>query len=306
MLALPWADNGAFPLPNLLSQPSTGPEGMKQDALMAANVLDGSNVRPRVALVSLDCRDSLLVELNQTKTGGEVLIARPENPFAWSEGECLKVGIGLMQDFPHRQGHLIPPRIRAAAIGQAPHAALTHAIDGPIEGRGDGGGEELRNHRGVEPGQLGMTGLSAEHQRRYGEVKTSPAGVPDMQGLQRAPTLHVEDRQAAAEILRGIGGVGGIKLEVERALIVGRAPMAESIGEDGTKVRLPWQPCHEVGAVGDKVPVAGLSFMLPVPTKSPWWNGFAESAGGDIVLIYGRDSPAQWPRAPRARASLDW
>jgi hypothetical protein len=82
--------------------------------------------------LSLDGCHGLLVGLHQSLAGGKLLIGRPENSLPWPEGECFEIGIGLMENLPHAERHLVAAGIGAASIRQAPHASLATGVDASI------------------------------------------------------------------------------------------------------------------------------------------------------------------------------
>ena len=55
-----------------------------------------------------------------------------------------------------------------------------------------------------------------------------------------------------------------VELEVQRPLIVWSPLWTESIGKYRQKMGLSREPSHQVGGIGNGVPLTGLRLMLPM------------------------------------------
>ena len=74
----------------------------------------------------------------------------PEHAFPGFEGEGLQLGWGLVQELTGADGDFILARIRAASIGEPPHATLATVVDATVQSRCDRRREERMDHRLIQ------------------------------------------------------------------------------------------------------------------------------------------------------------
>src|SRR5882724_5399936 len=141
-----------------------------------------------------------------------------------------------------------------------------------------------------------MSGLRADHESRYGHMISTAATMPYVDALKRATHLEFKHLQTPAQVIRRVGRMSGVNLEIERPGVVrGRAIGPWSIGEDRDEMGWSRHACHEVRSIGDDAPVTSLGLVLPVSTGELGWYLLTQPAGGHLVVRHASGPPAQWP-----------